>query len=50
MSTLSFSAQTAELAQTGGDVTGIVIVIAAVLIIAGAVLFFAMRARSKRDD
>jgi len=50
MNTISFNARSAELAQTGGDITGIVIVVAAVLIIAGAVLFFAMRARSKRDD
>ncbi|HLS93634.1 MAG TPA: hypothetical protein VK015_09010 [Microbacterium sp.] len=48
MSTISLATQTAELAPAGGQITGIVIAIAAVLIIAGAVLFFAMRARSRR--
>jgi hypothetical protein len=51
MNTLSFVAENAGLIEAGGQMGGMIAIVAAVLVIAGGGLFFAIRSRNKnRSD
>jgi len=49
MNTLTFVAENAGLVETGGQMAGMIAIIAAVLVIAGGGIFFAIRARNKNS-
>lgn len=49
MNTLTFVAENAGLIEAGGQMAGMIAIVAAVLVIAGGGIFFAIRARNKNN-